>query len=65
MAESVTMQILKAHLVRGAVAPGREIAVRVDQTLLQDATGTMASLQYEEFGRGRVAVPLAVWLKLS
>src|SRR6185437_2219430 len=60
MAESVTVQILRQHLVRGELAPGKEIALRVDQTLLQDATGTMASLQYEELGRGRVAVPLAV-----
>ncbi len=60
MPDNVTMKILQAHLERGTPQPGQEIAVRVDQTLLQDATGTMASLQFEELGLARVAVPLAV-----
>ena len=59
MPDNVTMKILKAHLVGGEPAHGSEIAVRVDQTLLQDATGTMACLQFEQLGMPRVAVPLA------
>ncbi len=60
MPDNVTMKILRSHLERGTPEPGQEIAVRVDQTLLQDATGTMATLQFEELGLPRVAVPLAV-----
>lgn len=60
MPDNVTTKIIKAHLVGGELTPGKEIALRVDQTLLQDATGTMASLQFEELGMERVAVPLAV-----
>jgi aconitate hydratase len=60
MADNVTMKILKSHLVGGEPKPGQEIAVRVDQTLLQDTTGTMASLQFEELGMERVSVPLAL-----
>ena len=60
MPDNITMQILKHHLVDGDTTAGAEMAVRVDQTLLQDATGTMASLQFEELGRDRVGVPLAV-----
>src|SRR4051812_29622640 len=60
MPDNVIMKILKDHLVAGTLTRGEEIAVRVDQTLLQDATGTMASLQFEEMGLDRVTVPLAV-----
>ena len=60
MPDNVTMKILRSHLERGDIEPGCEIAVRVDQTLLQDATGTMASMQFEEIGLDRVQVPLAV-----
>jgi aconitate hydratase len=60
MPDTLTAKILKSHLVRGALAHGQEIAVRVDQALLQDATGTMASLQLEELGLERSAIPLAV-----
>jgi aconitate hydratase len=60
MADNITMKILKAHLVGGDTLTGTEMAVSVDQTLLQDATGTMASLQFEELERDRVGVPLAV-----
>ncbi len=60
MPGNLTMQILRAHLERGTLQAGDDIAVRVDQTLLQDATGTMATLQFEELGLERVAVPLAV-----
>jgi homoaconitase/3-isopropylmalate dehydratase large subunit len=49
-----------AVLLGGELTPGKEIALRVHQMLLQDATGTMASPQSEELGMERVAVPLAV-----
>jgi aconitate hydratase len=60
MPDNLTMKILKDHLVRGNLNLGEEIAVRVDQTLLQDATGTMASLQFEQMELDRVEVPLAL-----
>jgi aconitate hydratase len=52
--------ILEEHLVRGELRPGEEIALRVDQTLAQDATGTMALMQFEGFGVERVQVETAV-----
>src|ERR671935_62349 len=46
---SLARTILEEHLVRGDLVPGTEIALRVDQTLAQDATGTMAMMQFELF----------------
>src|SRR5437016_7613553 len=60
MADNVTMKIIKSHLEGGEPKQGQEIALHVDQTLLQDATGTMASLEFEELGLDRVAVSCAV-----
>jgi len=60
MGTNLTRQILEAHLVSGSLVPGDEIAVRVDQTLLQDATGTLAMLEFESLGLPRVRVGLAV-----
>ena len=60
MAENLTRQILTEHLVEGAPRPGEEISLRVDQTLTQDATGTMAFMQFEELGVPRVQVDRAV-----
>jgi aconitate hydratase len=60
MPNNLTMKIINDHLVGGELGAGQEIAVRLDQTLLQDATGTMAALQFAELGLERVAVPLAV-----
>src|ERR687898_2578441 len=60
MAENLTRQILAEHLVEGELRPGEEISLRVDQTLTQDATGTMAFMQFEELGGPRVRVELAV-----
>jgi aconitate hydratase len=60
MSANLTTRILEQHLVTGTLAPGAEVPLRVDQALLQDATGTMAALQYLELGDGRVRVPLAV-----
>ena len=60
MGRNVTQKILKEHLVEGRLVPGREIAIRIDQTLTQDATGTMAYLQFEAMGIPRVRTKLSV-----
>jgi aconitate hydratase len=57
---SLARTILEEHLERGELVPGQEIALRVDQTLAQDATGTMACMQFELFGAERVQVETAV-----
>ena len=53
---SLARTILEEHLTRGELVPGQEIAISVDQTLVQDATGTMAMMQFELFGHDRVEV---------
>jgi aconitate hydratase len=58
--ENLTRQILREHLVDGDLRPGEPIGVRVDQTLLQDATGTMAFMQFEQLDVPRVQVTRAV-----
>src|SRR3954465_15884312 len=60
MAASLTRKILEEHLVEGDLKPGEPIALRVDQTLLQDATGTMACMQFEQLDVERVKVDRAV-----
>jgi len=60
MADNVATKILKAHLVEGELVPGKEIGLRIDQTLTQDATGTMAALQFEAMGIPRVKTELSV-----
>jgi predicted aconitate hydratase len=60
MPENLSRQILSEHLVEGELKPGSPIALRVDQTLLQDATGTMACMQFEQLGVPRVQVERAV-----
>src|SRR4051812_6031480 len=60
MAASLSTQILKEHLVDGDLKPGSPISLRVDQTLLQDATGTMACMQFEQLDVPRVQVDRAV-----
>ena len=57
---SLARTILEEHLERGDLTPGGEIALRVDQALAQDATGTMAMMQFELFGEDRVRVETAV-----
>jgi aconitate hydratase len=59
MAQNLTQKILAAHLAAGELVPGTEIAIRVDQTLLQDATGTLAMLEFMAMGVDRVKVELA------
>ncbi|MGI9049710.1 MAG: aconitate hydratase [Rubrobacteraceae bacterium] len=60
MAESLVSRIFKDHMVSGSFEAGEEVGLRIDQSLLQDATGTMASLQFERMGVDRVEVPFAV-----
>ncbi len=59
MKKNLTHKILAAHLVEGELVPGREIAIRIDHTLLQDATGTLAMLEFEALGLDRVKAELA------
>ncbi|NOX81244.1 MAG: aconitate hydratase [Deltaproteobacteria bacterium] len=58
--KTVAEKILAEHLVAGELKEGREIALRIDQTLTQDATGTMAYLEFEAIGVPRVRTELSV-----
>jgi len=60
MGRSIVRKILEEHLVEGEYQPGQEIGIRIDQTLTQDATGTMAYLQFEAMGIPRVKTELSV-----
>ena len=60
MGKSLTRKILESHLVEGEWKSGTEIGIRIDQTLTQDATGTMAYLQFEAMGIDRLATDLSV-----
>ncbi len=57
---TVAWKIIKEHLVSGNMNPGEEVAIRIDQTLTQDATGTMSYLQFEAMGVPRVRTKLSV-----
>ncbi|MEI6209887.1 MAG: aconitate hydratase [Desulfuromonadales bacterium] len=59
MPNNLTAKILQSHLVEGILVPGSEISIRIDHTLLQDATGTMAMLEFIAMGLPRVKVGLA------
>jgi len=60
MGLTLTEKILKAHLVDGEFVKGQEIGIRIDQTLTQDATGTMAYLEFEAMGVPRVKTERSV-----
>ena len=60
MGYTIAQKIIKAHLVSGEMIPGREIALKIDQTLTQDATGTMAYLEFETMGVKRVKTEKSV-----
>ena len=60
MGYTIAQKIIKAHLVTGEMKVGEEIGLRIDQTLTQDATGTMAYLQFEAMGTKRVKTELSV-----
>ncbi len=57
---SVARKLIEAHLLDGEMTPGSEIALRIDQTLTQDATGTMVMLEFEQLGLDRVRTELSV-----
>jgi len=60
MGMNITRKILKSHLIEGELRTGAEIGIRIDQTLTQDATGTMAYLQFEAMGIEKRQNELAV-----
>lgn len=60
MGRTIAQKIIKSHLVSGDMTPGCEIALRIDQTLTQDATGTMAYLEFETMGIPRVRTEISV-----
>lgn len=60
MGLTLAQKIIKEHLVCGEMIPGKEIGLRIDQTLTQDATGTMAYLQFEAMNIDRVKTELSV-----
>ncbi len=60
MGLTLTEKILSAHLVEGEMVKGSEIGIRIDQTLTQDATGTMAYLEFEAMGVPRVKTERSV-----
>lgn len=59
MAKNVAQQLIESHLVDGDMRPGQEIALRIDQTLTQDATGTLVMLELEAMGLERVRTELS------
>jgi len=60
MGKPLTYKILEKHLAEGTLEAGKEIAIKIDQALTQDATGTMACLQFEALGIPRVQTDVAV-----
>ncbi|MFW6183780.1 MAG: aconitate hydratase [Chloroflexota bacterium] len=59
MAKNVAHKLIESHLLQGEMAPGEEIALRMDQTLTQDATGTMVMLEFEALGLSQVKTELS------
>jgi aconitate hydratase len=60
MGKTITQKIIDAHVVEGSPEPGNEVGIKIDQTLTQDATGTMAYLQFEAMGISKVQTDLSV-----
>ena len=60
MGSTIAQKIIRQHLVSGEMIPGSDIGLRIDQTLTQDATGTMASLEFEAMGVPRVKTECSV-----
>lgn len=58
MGFNITQKIIKDHLVSGELKAGTEISIKIDQTLTQDSTGTMAYLQFEAMGIPRVKLKI-------
>ena len=60
MGKTIAQKIIAAHLISGDMTPGTEVSLKIDQTLTQDATGTMAYLEFETMGIPRVRTELSV-----
>ena len=60
MGKNIVQKILDSHIVEGNPVPGQQVGIRIDQTLTQDATGTMAYLQFEALGFDKVKTDLSV-----
>ena len=60
MGKTIAQKIIEAHLISGEMIPGSEVALKIDQTLTQDATGTMAYLEFETMGIPRVKTELSI-----
>jgi aconitate hydratase len=60
MPKNVAQKLISAHLVSGEMIPGKEIAIKIDQTFTQDATGTLTYLEFEAMGVSRTQVELSV-----
>jgi aconitate hydratase len=59
MKQNITRKLIQSHLLSGTMTPGAEIGIRIDQTLTQDATGTMVMLELEAMGVDRVKTELS------
>ena len=57
---NVTQKLIKEHLLKGEMTPGKEIGIKIDQALLQDATGTLVQLELEAMGLDRAKTEVAV-----
>ena len=57
---NVTQKLIKSHLLKGEMTPGKEIGIKIDQALLQDATGTLVQLELEAMGLDRAKTEVAV-----
>jgi len=60
MAKTMVEQVMEAHLVSGELVPGAEVALKIDHTLTQDATGTLTYLEFEAMGVDRAQPEVAV-----
>ena len=60
MGKTIAQKIIAAHLVSGDMSPGSEVAIKIDQTLTQDATGTMAYLEFETMGIPKVKTEFSI-----
>ncbi|WP_019038713.1 aconitate hydratase [Psychroflexus tropicus] len=60
MAKNVTQKLIESHLIEGKMTPGEEIGLKIDQALLQDATGTLVQLELEAMGLDRAKTEVAV-----
>lgn len=60
MGYNIAQKLIRSHLVEGEMVPGQEIGIRIDQTLTQDATGTLVMLELEAMGLDRVQTEVSV-----